>query len=296
MPSPAVLRAGDVLDHLIRHPTDSFTVSEVARAVGVPRATCDSILQALAEKHFVTRNAERRYELGPGSIALGEAARLANPSLGAAKVEAELLARTLHACVSVCVHDGRTARVVESFDFGPIFAVRARVGQAIPLVPPFGAVFVAWSDEDAERWIARAGDLLDAGERERYRRALEAVRRRGYSVSIAVPGPTIPETVETLARSPDSDDAERARDELIRQAMHSAYLPVELDAEKPLRVGQISAPVFDREGAVAASLLVPGPDRDIHAAELRSLAGRLLEAATRATRAAVGREPAISPA
>jgi DNA-binding IclR family transcriptional regulator len=291
-PSPAVLRVGDVLHHLIRHPTESFTVSEIARAVGVPRATCDAILQALAEQGFITRTAERRYELGPGSIALGEAARIANPCLGAAKVEAERLARALRACVSVCVNDGLTARVVETFDFGPLFAIRARVGQAIPMVPPFGAVFIAWSSEDAEHWIARAGDLLDADERERYRRALEAVRRRGYSVSIATPGQASAETVETLARSPESDDAQRARDELIREAMHSGYLAVDLDAETPVRVGQISAPVFDRMGIVAASLLVPGPDRDIDGQELRALASRLLEAATLATRAAGGREPA----
>ena len=38
------------------------------------------------------------------------------------------------------------------FDFGPAFGARARVGQSIPLVPPFGAVFVAWDPTDAEQW------------------------------------------------------------------------------------------------------------------------------------------------
>ena len=208
-PSPAVLRACEVLQSAwssIR--PESFTVSELARAVGVPRATCDAILQALAVQRFVTRSADdRRYELGPASIALGEAARIANPGLRAAKAEAERLARELGACVSVCIHDGHTARVVEAFDFGPLFALRARVGQAIPLVPPFGAVFVAWNDDDAEGWIARAGDSLEAGERDRYRRALGAMRRRGYSVSIATPRPAFEERIETLVGSPESDDA-----------------------------------------------------------------------------------------
>ena len=294
-PSPAVLRAGDVLARLIQHPTQSFSVSELARQVSVPRATCDAILQALAVHRLVTRREDDlRYELGPGGIALGEAARIANPWLRAARVEGERLARALGACVSVCVHDERTARVVEAFDFGPLFAVRARVGQTIPLVPPFGAVFVAWDDEDATRWIARAGDDLDADERDRYRRALEAVRRRGYSVSVATPRQVNPQLVESLAGSPESEDARRARDELIRQAMHSDYLAVDLDPKTPVRVGQISAPVFDRAGAVAASLLLPGPEREITPAELDALAVRLLEAATRATDAAGGREPAAA--
>jgi DNA-binding IclR family transcriptional regulator len=291
-PSPAVLRAGEVLRHLARHPTRSFTVSELARAVDVPRATCDSILQALAAQRFVSRSADDlRYELGAGSIELGEAARIANPGLQAAQVEAERLARALGACVAVCVHDGETARVLEVFDFAPLFAVRARVGQAIPLVPPFGAVFVAWSEDEAEAWIARAGDSLTPSERAGYRDALAAIRRRGYSVSIATPQPALADSVEAFASSPGSEDARRAQDELIREAMHSAYLPMDLGAGEALRVGQISAPVFDRVGRVAASLLVPGPDREISSQELPLLAHGLVEAATRATRAAGGVEP-----
>src|SRR4029450_2174190 len=119
-PSPAVLRACNLLAHLIHHPTESFTVSELARAIEVPRATCDAILQALDAHRFVTRRSDRRYELGPrriarggaaprsvprpsapgyelgpGSIARGDAAGAANPLLRVAKAEAERLAREL---------------------------------------------------------------------------------------------------------------------------------------------------------------------------------------------------------
>lgn len=292
-PSPAVLRAGDVLRHLVEHPRRSFNVSEIARAVGVPRATCDAILQALAVQGFVTRGADDlRYLLGPASIALGEAARIANPALHAARPEAERLARELGACVSVCVRDGASVRVVESFDAAPLFALRARVGQVIPLIPPFGAVFVAWNDVDAEQWLDRTDGALAADERDRYRRALDAVRRRGYSVSLAVPRPALEERIDTLVSAPESDAAQRARDDLIREAMHSGYLAVELDPEaSALRVGQISAPVFDGTSGVAASLLVPGPGHELDGAELEALASRIVDAATRATRAAAGRAP-----
>src|SRR5262245_46993820 len=165
-PSPAVLRACDVLSHLAQHPTESFSVSELARQVGVPRATCDAILQALAVHRLVSRrDGDLRYELGPGSIAIGDAACIANPVLRAAKSEAERLARALGTCVAVSVRDGNTVRVVDVFDFGPLFTPRARVGQVIPLVPPFGAVFVAWADDEFEAWLARAAETLDANER-----------------------------------------------------------------------------------------------------------------------------------
>lgn len=295
-PSPAVLRACNLLAHLIHHPTESFTVSELARAIEVPRATCDAILQALAAHRFVTRRSDRRYELGPGSIALGDAARAANPLLRVAKAEAERLARELGSCAAVTVRDGDTARVVEVFDFGPLFALRARVGQAIPLVPPFGAVFVAWTEDDAEAWIARAGAALEPDERDRYRRALAEMRRRGYSVSVTAPRRAeLAKALETLATSPEADDSHRDRDALIREVMHSGYLAADLDADAAVRVAQISAPVFDPNGHVTAALLVPGPNHDITGAELRALAGRIVRAAARATRNAGGREPVRRP-
>jgi DNA-binding IclR family transcriptional regulator len=293
-PSPAVLRAGDLLAHLAHHPTESFSVSELARRVSVPRATCDAILQALAAHRLVTRRDEDlRYGLGPGHIALGEAARAGNSALRAAKVEAERLARAIHACVAVCVRDGDTARVAEVFDFAPVFALRARVGQAIRLVPPFGAVFVAWTDEDVEGWIARADATLEARERERYLRALEEVRRRGYSVSTQPTRRHRRDFAKVLAGSPDSETARRSRDSLIREMMHSEYLAAELDPDATVRMGQISAPVFDWNGQVTTSLLVSGPTDELTGAELRALGSRLLAAATRATRSAGGRERAL---
>src|SRR5438128_10557518 len=95
-PSPAVLRAGELLEHLARHPAQGFSVSELARLADVPRATCDSILQALAEHDLVARRAgDLRYELGAGCVAIGDAARSANSILRAAAVETEQLARTM---------------------------------------------------------------------------------------------------------------------------------------------------------------------------------------------------------
>lgn len=290
-PSPAVLRACAVLRYMAEHPARSFTVSELARAVAVPRATCDAVVQALAAQRFVMRGEDdRRYELGPGSIALGEAARLANPVLSAAKVAGEELARALETCVAVSIRDGDTIRVAEVFDFAPLLARRVRVGQAIPLVPPFGAVFVAW-DEDAERWIGTA-DTEPA--RERYRTALADVRRCGYSVGGSASRPSDLEAIESLA-SPSEAAPVRDRNKLLDELMHSRYLNADPDDRSTVRVGQISAPVFGPDGKVSASLLVPGPDYRVTAAELGELADRVRDAALRATRGAGGSPPDPSP-
>jgi DNA-binding IclR family transcriptional regulator len=299
-PSPAVLRAGDVLALLASHPSDAFTVSEVAREVAIPRATCDAILQALAEHRLALRRDDLRYELGVGCIALGDAARAANPTLRSAGTEAEQLARTLSACTAVSVRIGNESRVSAVFDHGPPFGLRAHVGLAIPLVPPFGAVYMAWSDADRAAWIAHADEerreARDGASANRYRRALDAVRRRGYSVTVAIPRrPHLAEALETLANEPGAVAALEARDELIIEMRHSEYLPTDLDEQSTTRVSQMSAPVFDHAGRVVASILLLGPEYELTNAELQALAAQVVHAAERATKVAGGRPPTTTP-
>jgi DNA-binding IclR family transcriptional regulator len=291
-PAPAVLRACDVLQHLARHPTDSFSVSELARDLDMPRATCDAVLQGLAEGGFVVRRDDLRYELGPACIVLGDAARVANSVLRATCVEAEQLARTLAACTAVSMRHGDGSSVAEVFDFGPTFGLRAQVGQSIPHSPPFGAMYVAWQPHDADEWIARAGPSLDERERTRYVRALADVRRRGFSVTLSSQRQTQLESVlSTLADQPNETQAQRTRDELIAKLAHSEYLATDLDADSTMRVSLMAAPVFDRTGRAVTSILLLGPDYEITTAELSARGEALVRAAARATQLAGGQPP-----
>ena len=51
-PSPAVLRAADVLEQLAGQPGRSFSVAELAREIDIPRATCHTVLLALLSLPF----------------------------------------------------------------------------------------------------------------------------------------------------------------------------------------------------------------------------------------------------
>jgi DNA-binding IclR family transcriptional regulator len=177
--------------------------------------------------------------------------------------------------------------LAEVFDFGPPFGIRTQAGQSIPLRPPFGAVFVAWAgDEQFDRWMTSAGVDRPA-DVARYRAALDAVRRRGYSVTIPTERrPDLMRALEHLARQPDADDARRTRDEVMQQMTHSEYLPADLHKRSRLRFSQMSAPVFDRSGAVAAKIMVLGPDHDVTAGEIDALGDELRRATERATSAA----------
>src|SRR3979409_1458582 len=124
MPSPAVLRATDVLLELAADPTRPFSVTELARRLAIPRATCNSLLLGLAERGFVRRDATLRYELGPAGIVLGDAARSPTPARRAAGGHAEALARSQSRVIAVTIRDGDQTRVPSVFDFGPAFGIR----------------------------------------------------------------------------------------------------------------------------------------------------------------------------
>ena len=284
-PSPAVLRACDVLGHLVAHPGEAFSVSELAREVGMPRATCDAVLLALAERALVDRrDPDLRYTLGPACIAVGDAARAAGSLFARVAPLADALARETGTCVALAGHDGAELRVERVFDHGPAFGVRTQVGESVPLAAPFGAVFVAWEPEAAVgAWLDRVDGALSDDERRRYPTALAAVRERGYSIAVANVRPDLLGILERIDDQPETVAGVRERDAVIRELTHSEYLPLSLDAAAPQRVNQMSAPVFDRAGRVVLAIMVLGPSYDLAPAEIDALGERLLAAARAAT-------------
>ncbi|GGL13434.1 helix-turn-helix domain-containing protein [Nocardia jinanensis] len=289
-PSPAVVRAGQLLQFMARRPSASYSIAELARATDMPRATCDSTLQALAEHGLVVRRGhELRYELGGFCIVLGDAARAANPILNAASVEAEALARALNACVAVSALIGNATRVMAVSDWGPPLGTRPRPGQSVPLSPPFGAVFVAWDRDKAVAWLAEAAGTSADEAPDRWHKALDAIRRRGYSVSLTPARSWVPDpdsAFETALNPPDPEHARRYQAELAERMKHTEYLPMDLEGAEPVRLMQISAPVFDVAGRTAAALMLLGPPHELAIPEVEALGRQVADAAHRAAKAA----------
>jgi DNA-binding IclR family transcriptional regulator len=293
--SPAVLRALDVLELLAADPAEALTVTQLARRLEMPRATCHAVLIALAERGYAVRGEDDlRYRLGPASIPVGDAARSINSLLAVTAHEAEILAAETAGCTAVSVRAGDEVRMVRTFDHGGPFATRGQAGESIRLAPPFGAGFVAWAGErEVTAWLDASVVPLDGTARRRYRAALEAVRDRGYSVTVATPRtPELAAALKTLADRPDAEEARRLRDELILEMTHSEYLPTKLDDAGAVRMLQASAPVFDALGHVAAKIMLFGPSYDLTPDEIDALGRRLCAAADRATRNNGGRRPA----
>jgi DNA-binding IclR family transcriptional regulator len=284
-PSPAVQRAGQVLWHLAEHPSETHTVAQLSRVLDIPRATCDSILQALTIQGFVNRR-EVGYELGASCLALASAAQAANAVLSVANRHGDQLARDLGASVVISTVIADQARAVAVFDRAPSTVYRGRIGLAVPLVPPFGVVFVAWNSEASENWLLKGGET-DTADAERSRAALRFAQRNGYTYSVLVaPGREFGQVMEDLAIAPDYEPSRRTRDQLTDELRHSEYLATEIERDAEVQLLQISAPVFDANGAVAASIMVLGSMRPMRGEDVEALGRQVMEAADRATTSA----------
>jgi hypothetical protein len=89
----------------------------------------------------------------------------------------------------------------------------------------------------------------------RWRRGLQNVRERGYSVGLLSPGHrALAAFLETAAHDPGAAPA----DDLLNVLQNLVFDPDELTDETLHEVRQISAPVFDGQGRVALALTAYG--------------------------------------
>lgn len=132
-----------------------------------------------------------------------------------------------------------------------------RVGQRIPLVPPLGAIYLAWQPEAAvRRWL----EAVPGTERQRaeFRTALDRVRRRGWSIGL---GNEVHSRVEIeLARTYEprsaGDGEQRKRLLDLISALGGLYEPDDLVPGQTYDVRNVQVPVFDENGTVAICLSV----------------------------------------
>lgn len=283
--APAVERAVAVLNHLAAHPTQQFTLSEIARDLKLNKATLHAILGALTTAGYLVRDPDRKsYALGPALVALGNsatetlpAAHFAVPEMRAVHDETRL------DCVASAAIGEEIVVLARAGTLRP-FGINIQPGMRIPLVPPLGTVFVAWAGADTvERYLARGG----AGPKdriERHRRAVEVVCERGYSVGV--------EGAEAMRvlREIGAGGPEEKRPRRTRMTQEE-YALIEMNRAQTYRLNHIGVPVFGPDGEVALGLFLIGFHDQLPADQVPALAARLKTAAQRVTRAIHGREP-----
>jgi DNA-binding IclR family transcriptional regulator len=202
---------------------------------------------ALVESGLVTRGPKRTYQLGPGLIQLGEAAKavLRIPEAMTSQLaglSAEFAVTSLAGkragleIVVIAVHE-----LVDPLGF------TIPLGQRMPLEAPFGSLYVAWdTEEEISGWIARAMPAMSDIERRQARRSLELVRHRGCSITVRRPSKS---RFRPANRS--AIDVTEARTTTIE-------LPEPPNQTADWTVLGIQAPVFDRTGDMLCTVALTG--------------------------------------
>jgi DNA-binding IclR family transcriptional regulator len=279
--APAVERSIAVLNLLAAHPGERYTLSEIARDLQLNKATLHAILWALTEAGYLVRDPEgKSYGLGPALVAVGSAALSSFSSAEVARPEMEALADELRLdCIASTVIHGEIVILARAGTPRP-FGIVLQPGQRLPLIPPLGAVFVAWSgQEQIEAWLGRLGPI-SVETRRRFRKAIEAVRERGYSVGLEGDA----HLLEALRGAGSVEQA-------VKGLRREEYALIDLDRKATYRLNHVGAPVFGPDGRVSLGLFLIGFQGRVPGREVEAGAERLVEAASAVTAAIHGREP-----
>jgi DNA-binding IclR family transcriptional regulator len=294
--SPSVDRAVGVLTLLSAAPDRSFTLAEIVRQTELSKATCHALLASLVEARWLLRHPSGpSYRLGPGLIALGEAARGGYPALPYAQDKMRELSTELGLeCLASAVVGSEILILAKSGAPVPL-TVSAVVGQRVPLVPPLATVFFAWAPDLA---IAQAfGEVTLT---DKYRLALRAARDRGYAVGLENParerlGRTL---VAQLARGQLTGPQVG---QLVNALADEDYQLIHATPGSEYWLSYLAAPIFDAAGQVSLALTLVGFSRPLHVEEIHRQGLRLRSAADAVTVAVHGGVPAearnfVSPA
>jgi DNA-binding IclR family transcriptional regulator len=240
------------------------------------------MLAALQEAGWLVRHPVRRtFHLGPALVPLGRAAAESLPTaelVHAALVE--LAAELGVVCAAIAAADESVVVLDQSWP--PAHALPAlRSGQRLPLRPPWGAVFVAWADDETvDRWLARAGRDGDA-DQVRWREALAGVRRMGGVVEVDESLTSrVRERTAALTAPASREELQTMVERLIEElALQPHPLLVEIDDDRSYPVSSINAPVPATGGPVTLALAAMGFADPLPGAEIRRVLARVQAAA-----------------
>jgi DNA-binding IclR family transcriptional regulator len=290
-PALSAARAARVLDYLSSHPSQVFSLAEIARALDVNAPSVLSVLLALSEAGYVVRNpAHKTYALGPALVALGHAALVHHPELGAARDELELLAGEISAQCTGSVMMGEEIVAVMDAGRPRRMASLSRVGTRVPYVAPFGAPFAAYADEKRRlSWFGAAG--RSTTRRQRLSEALKEVRRQGFAVGRE--SALREQLGEALSRSLDvpQDAALRAEVRRLLDKLAEGFAVMHLRSTDVVDVSNVTVPVFSPTGDVVMIVTAAGFAAPLAGAAMRRIAGRMRASAGTISQRAFGATP-----
>lgn len=292
--SPQTERLVEVIELLSAPGAPQHTLSQLARYLGLDKATCYPMLSELVRVGWLIRHPARKtYHLGPRLIAIGHAA---SGSVDVIDFARPVLARLADEAGRVAAVIVRSENDLLAGDVVPPRSVRVdkvglRPGDLVAFSPPLGSSLIAWDPPDeVDRWLDRqAPAARSAGNRAHYLAVLDAVREREFMMEEFPPNP---HGLRDIFRDITESTHGHARAErLVAQQVKVLYPEVAVGALVPDRMYwpiSVNAPVFDPNSrAIAAICLLHFPDA-MSGAQLTAIGAQVREAAREVTRSTAG--------
>jgi DNA-binding IclR family transcriptional regulator len=275
--SPAVGRAIALLNLLAETPDRSLTLTQIARALDMNKATAHTLLATLTTAQWVERDSGRGYTLGSGLVALGQSALGRDRLLHAAQSALREFADQLGYPIVLSVPVGDETMVVGVSDDG--HSTHMRVGARKPISPPWGTIFAAyWGADEVDKWLDKMDPPLTEAQRQQYRGVLFAIRNHGYVIALEDSEAKLQAFLETVPANLTVGQLRSSMAHLIDLMAHGQANTLELGQDNAYRVSAITVPVLGANSRVAITMTALLKDR-IEGREITRLAERMLEMA-----------------
>ena len=270
--SPQTERLVDIVEMLSDPPGRRCSLTDIAAALGLDKATVYPMLTELTRVGWVVKHpSTKTYRLGPALVRIGEAAGRSIAELGpTSRAISELADATGQLCC-VVVPSGDDLLIAGVRDAGQSRSggLHLRTGDRITFRPPLGSVLVAWSDDMAiATWLDR--NPVAAADDHRLPERLAAVRSRHFAVE------QYPANVggfHDLASAATGAGVRGSRRSTAfvegqQQTLDADVLVGAIDERAWYHPLSVNAPIFDVDGDAVGALCVLGCSAPMSGTEL----------------------------
>jgi DNA-binding IclR family transcriptional regulator len=283
--SPGVLRVASILNFIADHPDQSFTLTDLVKALKLSRATCHALLTGLVEVGYLYRASDKNYILGPALASIGRVAAQHTSPLQVAQPEMRALADEFDTICACYFRDGDDIVVRDRASSVSHVGWSTPAGTRLVLRPPFAAIFYAWTpSSEAEAWLDAFQPPPTAEHRSEMLKGMGFARQNGFQVQIRKPN-----AAALRDMSPEQTFGAQNLD-------FPVSILTELKDDQAYRAVSIIAPVFDMRGQIAFMMGLSGFTQVMQGDKVRHAGLRLRHACDRVTSFLTGRRPLASTA
>jgi DNA-binding IclR family transcriptional regulator len=286
-------RTIEILNFLTAHAGQAFTLTELAKRLDINLASAHAVLAAMTDAGYLVRHpVHKTYELGPLLIPIGRAAQDRHRVVDIARAQLEIVAEELEVEGLVVGATSDELVILERVGRPLPHGMVTTIGQRIRIVPPLGAMFVAFGGEpQVEEWLLRSPDEGKAAD-EKLRAILDESRQRGFSVGLqTLDRRRMGRALRELQESPGSERARSELEETVAGLSRVDTVLAEIDPKQSYDVGHIAAAVFDQHGTVTLVIYLLGFSAPLLGEDITRMGQQLARVGTSTTRASAGVVP-----